>query len=279
MFSVKNMSTEDISFAVRLSDAMDWNMAKDDFEFMMELEPKGCFILLHGSERVGIVTTISFGKMGWFGNLIISEQHRKKGAGFQLASHAVKRLEENDVETVGLYSYIEKIPFYERLGFTCDSYFTVMSGNGFSSPTDSHIRGGRKTDIQKIINYDHSCLGVSRRKLLEPILLYQDNLCYVYVDNEEIIGYAIAKVYRGMAETGPLVCHQGRSEIAVNLLKATLNRLDGLKVSMCISEKQTALLNILKRHGFSENFRVARMFHGPPFDSDCICMAESLERG
>jgi predicted GNAT family acetyltransferase len=252
---------------------------KDDFEFMMELEPKGCFVLLQGSERIGIVTTISFGKIGWFGNLIISEQYRKKGAGSLLASHAAKYLKDNDVETVGLYSYIEKIPFYERLGFTCESYFTVMSGNGSSSPTDSHIREGRKTDIQKIIDYDRSCLGVSRRKLLEPILLYQDNLCYVYVDNEEIMGYAIAKVYRGMAEVGPLVCHQGRSEIAITLLKATLNRLDGLKVSMCISEKQTALLSILKGHGFSENFRVAEMFHGPPFDSDCICMAESLERG
>lgn len=279
MFSVKNMSTEDISFAVRLSDTMDWNMAKDDFEFMMELEPKGCFVLLHGSERVGIVTTISFGKIGWFGNLIISEQRRKKGAGSLLASHAVKYLKDNDVKTVGLYSYIERVPFYERLGFTCDSYFIVVRGNGFSSSPDSHIREGKESDIQKIIDYDSSCLGVSRRKLLESILLYQDNLCYAYVDNENIMGYAIVKVYRGMAEVGPLVCHQERSEIAINLLKATLNRLDGLKVSMCISEKQTALLGILKTHGFSKNFRVARMFHGPPFESDCICMAESLERG
>ena len=279
MFSVRNMSNEDVSFAVRLSDTMEWNMAKDDFEFMMELEPKGCFTLLHGSERVGIVTTISFGKMGWFGNLIISEQYRKKGAGSLLASHAVKYLKDNHVETVGLYSYIERVPFYERLGFTCDSYFKVVNGNGFSSPTDSHIREGRKMDVKKIVDYDRSCLGVSRRKLLEPILLYQDNLCYVYVDNEETMGYAIAKLYRGMAEVGPLVCHQGRSEIAIALLKATLNRLDSLKVSMCISEKQTALLSILKSHGFRENFRVVRMFHGLPFDSDCICMAESLERG
>jgi GNAT superfamily N-acetyltransferase len=278
MFSVKNMSKDDITFAVRLTDTMDWNLAEGDFDFMMELEPKGCFVLLFNSERVGIVTTISFGNIGWFGNLIVTEQHRKKGAGSLLASHAVKYLKNNNVETVGLYAYTEKVPFYEGLGFTYDSHFIVLSGNGFSSPTDSHIRKGGKADIQKIIDYDCSCLGFSRRKLLEPILLDSDNQCYIY-ENREMAGYAIAKVYRGMAEAGPLVCHQGCNEIAINLLEAVLNSLSGLEVSMCVPEKQMALLGILERRGFSEKFRVARMFHGPPFNDKCICMAESLERG
>jgi len=278
MFSVKNMSTDDITFAVRLANTMDWNLAEGDFEFMMKLEPKGCFVLLRDSERVGIVTTISFGNIGWLGNLIVTEQHRKKGAGSLLASHAVNYLKHNNVETVGLYAYTGRVPFYERLGFTYDSYFIVLSGNGFSSQTDSHIREGGKADIQKIIDYDCSCLGFSRRKLLEPILLDSDNRCYIY-ENREMAGYAIAKVYHGMAEAGPLICPQRCNEIAINLLKAVLNSLDGLEVSMCIPEKQMALLGILKRHGFSEKFRVARMFHGPPFNNDCICMAESLERG
>ena len=278
MFSVKNMSTDDITFAVRLTDTMDWNLAEGDFDFMMELEPKGCFVLLDDSEKVGIVTTIGFGNIGWLGNLIISEQHRKKGAGSFLASHAVKYLKNNNVETVGLYAYTEKVPFYDRLGFTYDSYFIVLSGNGFSSPTDSQIRGGEKADIQKIIDYDCSCLGFSRRKLLEPILLGSDNRCHIY-ENREMAGYAIAKVYHGMAEAGPLVCHQGCNEIAINLLRAVLNGLDGLEVSMCIPKKQTALLDVLKRHGFSEKFRVVRMFHGLPFNNNCVCIAESLERG
>jgi len=279
MFKVRNMSKDDVAFAVRLTDTMNWNLAEGDFEFTMELEPKGCFILTYDSERVGIATTISFGNIGWFGNLIVNEKQRKKGAGSMLVRHAVKYLKDNNVETVGLYSYIEKVPFYERLGFTCDSYFIVMSGKGISSTADLHVREAKKADIKRIIDYDHFCLGYSRRKLLEPILLYPDNLSYVYAKSEELMGYLIAKVYRGMAELGPLICHQKRKEITINLLKTTLNRLNGLDVSMCIPEKQTALLDVLKRHGFREKFRVARMFHGPPLTSDCIYMAESLERG
>ena len=278
MFKIKNMSTDDITFSVRLTNTMDWNLAEEDFKFMMKLEPKGCFVLLDDSERVGIVTTIGFGNIGWLGNLIVSKQHRKKGAGTLLASHAVKYLKKSNVKTVGLYAYTERVPFYERLGFTFDSYFTVLSGNGFSSPTDSHIREGGKADIQKISDYDRFCLGFSRRKLLDPILLDSDNRCYIYEDRE-MAGYAIAKVYHRMAEVGPLICHQGCNEIAIKLLKVALNGLDGLEVYMCIPKKQTALLDVLKGHGFSEKFRVARMFYGPPFNNDCVCMAESLERG
>jgi GNAT superfamily N-acetyltransferase len=278
MFNVKNMSTEDIPFAVRLANTMDWNLAEGDFKFMMKLEPKGCFVLFRDSERVGIVTTLSFGNTGWFGNLIVTEQHRKKGAGSLLASQAVNYLKHNNVETVGLYAYVERIPFYERLGFKYDSQFIVLSGNGFSSQIDSHIRKGGKADIQKIIDYDCSCLGFSRRKLLEPILLDSDNLCYIY-ENRGMAGYAIAKVYQGMAEAGPIMCHQGCSEIAIKLLKAVLNALNGLEVSMCIPKKHATLISILKQHGFSEKFSVARMFHGPPFSDSCVCLAESLERG
>jgi GNAT superfamily N-acetyltransferase len=278
MFNVKNMSTEDIKFAVRLADTMDWNLTEEDFKFMMKLEPKGCFVLFSNSKRVGIVTTISYGNIGWFGNLIVSEQHRKKGAGSLLASHAVNYLKHNKVETVGLYAYTGKVPFYERLGFKYDSYFVVLSGNGFSSQIDSHIRERGKADIQKIIDYDYSCLGFSRRKLLEPFLLDSDSLCYIY-KNRKIAGYAIAKVYQRMAEAGPIVCYQGCNEIAIKLLKAVLNGLDGLGVSMCIPKGHRALLEFLKENGFSEKFRVARMFHGPPFNDKCICLAESLERG
>ena len=60
MFQVKKMSLEDLTLAVRLTDTMNWELSKDDFKFMMELNPDGCFTLLHDSKKVGISTTIRF---------------------------------------------------------------------------------------------------------------------------------------------------------------------------------------------------------------------------
>jgi GNAT superfamily N-acetyltransferase len=279
MFIIKNMSIEDFEFAVRITDTMSWNLAEEDFEFMTKLEPEGCFVLLYNSERVGIVTTVSFGRVGWIGNLIVDESHRKKGAGSLLVKHAVKYLTDKNVETVGLYAYNDKVPFYRTLGFEYDSEFVVLKGKGFSSPAVGNLREARTEDIQKIINYDHSCFGVSRTKSLEPILLDQDNLCYMSIENARISGYAVAKAYGKTAELGPLVCRQGQNDIAINLLKATINRLKGSEVSMCLPKKESLILDMLMQSGFSENFRVARMFFGHPVVENCIYVAESLERG
>jgi GNAT superfamily N-acetyltransferase len=279
MFHVKNMSLGDIKFAVRITDSMSWNLVEEDFKFIMRLEPKGCFVLLSDSERIGIATTVSFGEVGWIGNVIVSQNHRKQGAGSLLVSHCVKYLSSKNVETVGLYAYIDKIPFYKRLSFEYDSEFTFLKGKGFSSTPNAGLREFKKENIQEIIDYDHFCFGASRKKLLKPILLDPNNLCYMAIEDGRIFGYAAAKVYENTAEIGPLVCQQGRTDIAIDLLKATLNRLQGFEVSMCVPKKETTILNMLMEARFSENFPVARMFFGSPIVKDCIYIAESLERG
>ena len=279
MFHVKKMSLEDIEFAVNITDSMNWNLVEEDFKFMMRLEPEGCFVLLFDSERIGVAMAVSFGGVGWLGNVIVSQSHRKQGAGSLLVRHCVKYLSSKNVETVGLYSYVDKVPFYRRLGFEYDSEFAVLKGEGFSSQPKADVMEATRKDLKKIIDYDHSCFGASRRKLLEPIVFNPHNLCYMSIEDRKLSGYAIAKVYEETAEIGPLMCQKGRPDIATDLLKATLNRLRGFEVSMCAPKKESTILNMLMEARFRENFRVARMFFGLPVVKDCIYIAESLERG
>jgi len=279
MFHARTMSPEDFEFAVEITDRMNWHLAKEDFEFMKELEPEGCFVLLSNSERIGIATAISFEKIGWFGNLTVDETHRRRGAGSLLVEHALKYLKRKKVETVGLYAYINRIPFYKRLGFQYDSEFTVLNGKAYSSPHEAVARKAQKQDAQKIIDFDRLCFGASRRKLLKPIIQDPDNLCYFTSENEKIAGYAIAKVYRGEAELGPLVCLEGRNDVAINLLRSILDRLEGLEVSMYVPSKENFIVNMLIKSGFRANSSVARMFFGARQVKGCICTAESLERG
>jgi hypothetical protein len=104
-------------------------------------------------------------------------------------------------------------------------------------------------------------------------------LCYVSTENNEIIGYVVAKVYDKMAEVGPLMCKTNRVKASVLLLKTILSKLDGLDVFMYIPKKETELLNILHKAELKEDFRVVRMFMGPTVAKNCIYTAESLERG
>jgi len=273
------MGVDDFSFAVQLANTVNWNMTVEDFEFMVKLEPQGCFILFHKQERFGTATSISFGKVGWLGNLIVKEGIRREGAGSLLARHVINYLKNKGVETIGLYAYPHLVKFYESLGFKAEIDFLVLKGKVAFTATHETLREAKKQDIPGITDFDSQCCGADRKKLLEPILLNKSNLCYISTENGEVAGYVAAKVHGKMAEVGPLTCPANREETAALLLKTILSRLNGLKVFTCIPKKETVLLNILNHAGLKEDFCVVRMFSGPAIAKNCICAAESLERG
>jgi GNAT superfamily N-acetyltransferase len=279
MFHVEKMKADDFPFAVQLANTMNWNMAVEDFEFTMKLEPQGSFVLFHGSERLGICTSVSFGRVGWFGNLIVKGGHRREGAGSLLVRHVIDYLKNKDVETIGLYTYPHLVSFYERFSFEPDTDFLVLQGKAGLLQTEGAVRKAKQQDVPEVIDFDSQCFGANRKKLLEPILLDTGNLCYIAIENDGIAGYVAAKVYGTMAEVGPLICHANHVEAAVVLLKTILSRLNGLDISMCIPKKEAALLNMLSKAGFREDFGVVRMFLGSAVAKNCIYVAESLERG
>jgi predicted GNAT family acetyltransferase len=279
MFHVEKMRVDDFPFAVQLANTMNWNMTTEDFEFMIKIEPLGCFVQFNNQERVGIATSVSFGKVGWFGNFIVKEKYRGEGAGSILIKHAIGYLNSKGAEIIGLYAYPHLVEVYKSFGFEPDTEFLVMQGKVAFPVTQGLQKAPNKRDVIEVIDLDRRCFGADRMKLLEPILLNKRNLCYVSTENREITGYVVAKVYGEMAEIGPLICKKNLAKASVLLLKTVLNKLDGLNVFIYIPKKEKKLLNILQKAGLKEDFQVVRMFMGPAVAKDCIYAAESLERG
>jgi ribosomal protein S18 acetylase RimI-like enzyme len=281
MFRVEKMGAGDFLFAVQLANTMGWNMAVEDFEFAVKLEPEGCFVLFNGSERVGIATCVSFGRVGWFGNLVVKEACRRRGAGALLVQSAVEYLKSTGAETIGLYAYPHLIGFYKRFGFKADVDYLVLQGKVTSLVTGeaTRLQKAKKQDIPAIIDLDSQCFGACRKKLLEPILRDTDNLCYVAVGGHEIAGYCAATVYAETAGIGPLMCRQNRGGVAVALLQTILSKLKNHDIFTCAPTEETALLELLFKAGLQEKFRVTRMFLGPAAAKGCTYIAESLERG
>jgi GNAT superfamily N-acetyltransferase len=279
MFQVKPMHPEDFTFAVELANTMDWNMATEDFEFMTQLEPEGCLVLFDGSKPVGIATCIAYGKVGWFGNLIVKEEYRHKGAGSFLVKYAVDYLLGKGVETIGLYAYLNLTRFYGDQGFKADEDFTVLHAQIQKTPTKEKLPQIGKPNIQDVIKFDGECFGGDRKKLLESIILEEGNLSYYVSKDNEVVGYVAATVYERMAWVGPLICPKDNRDAAVALLMAALEKLVGKTVYVALSKKETFLVDMLFSMGFKKDFDVVQMFFGPKVAKNCIYLAESLERG
>jgi GNAT superfamily N-acetyltransferase len=279
MFQVKPMRPEDFSFATELANTMNWNMAPEDFQFMTQLEPEGCFVLFEDSKPMGIATCISYGKVGWFGNLIVKEEIRHKGAGSLLVEHAIDYLQSKGVETIGLYAYPNLLDFYGNLGFKADEVFVVLHAQTLNPLPEETLPEIGRRNFQAIAKFDGECFGGDRTKLLESIVLEEGNLGFYVSKGEEVVGYVAATVYETMAWVGPLTCHEGNIDAATGLVKAVLAKLSGKSVYVATPKKETFLQQMLSAAGFHEDFSVVRMFFGPALARNCIYLAESLERG
>jgi predicted N-acetyltransferase YhbS len=279
MFQVKQMQVDDFQFATELANTMNWNMAPEDFEFNLSIEPKGCFVAYDGVKRIGIATCVSFGQLGWFGNLIVSEKYRKKGIGSLLVQHAIDSLKDKGVKTIGLYAYSYLTKFYISLGFKQNADFSLMAVEPlYCKPIDIQLEPAAK-HIQEIEKFDTVFFGGNRSRILESIILEEGNLSYCWMENGKVSGYVAATVYEKMAWVGPLVCKTGENEVANSLVTTVFSKLNGLSVYAVIPKKEPAFFNLFSKFGFKEEFSVSRMFFGEKVSKNCIYLAESLERG
>jgi len=258
-------------------------MTNADFAFNIKMEPDGCFSLKENSKLVGLATCISYGRIGWFGNLIVKDAYRKQGAGTNLVQHAVTYLKSVGVTSVGLYAYQHLTKFYNSIGFTSDIDFTFLKAQSISSMTPPK-NGVKVTPLTKkkaswIVDLDARCFGAKRSKLLKTILENKSNFCYVAEEDGEVVGFAAAKVYDGLAEVGPLACSNTSMESAKALLSNILLRLEHSEAYLCVPSCASELLALAGKFGFTEEFKLTRMFLGAPVHADCIYFAESLERG
>jgi len=279
MLHVEKMQQSDFRFAVDLANTMDWNMAEIDFEFMRNLEPGGCFVLFDDRKRIGIATCISYGKVGWFGNLVVESERRRKGAGTFLVKHAVGYLKSLGVVTIGLFAYQHLVDFYENVGFQPHGKCVLMSGVPVGVEPEETFKKAVPTDVPALLEFASNCLEGYRGKLLRLLLEDEANFCHFCSSGGEIIGFALARVYDKMAELSPLACKPDREDVAVSLVGNILQELAGKEVFAYVPTKEKALMASFEGSGLEERVRLTRMFLGPIPNENCIYLPESLERG
>jgi len=280
MFQIRKLGRSDFDFAINLANTMDWNMAAEDFEFMNRLEPDGSFLLYDGSDKLGIATAISYGKVGWLGNLIVKEGFRGGGGGSAIVTHAINFLYGKGVQTIGLYAYPHLIDFYGGLGFRQNEDFSVLHAEKVGGVVVAErLTKIEKHRLLKTCEFDKECFGGDRTRLLQTIIPEKENLSYQVVEGNRIVGYITATVYPKLAWVGPLICQPQRPDVALSLVKATLAPLADKKAYAVLPRRDAALSGVFADAGFTEDFFVSRMFLGDAVAKNCIYLAESLERG
>jgi ribosomal protein S18 acetylase RimI-like enzyme len=256
---IREMTHDDIPTAVDITDKEGWGYSEDDFSVMMELAPHGCFVGEIDEERVGMLTTINYGETAWIGNVVIRSDHRRTKLGSELVNHAVSYLKGKAVKTVGLYSYLDSISFYERIGFHQSFRVGRYSGMAVAARyRGSKIQEGK--NLMEIVEADKKYFPGDRSNILGISANTHPDL-FLWTGNSGVQGYITGFCSTKACEIGPWICDPERPDLAEDLLLDCFNALGEKGTSVAIPLENKKAIKIVEEHGLAKDFEVVAMFY------------------
>lgn len=273
---IRHMQGDDIEFAVELTTAEDWGNVKPDFQRLLFFEPQGCFIASSNGCRVGMITTVTYGSLGFLGSLIVIPGSRGQGIGTRLLEEAIARLRGRGVSTLELDGVLEAVPLYRRLGFQ-NKYRSLRFCGRLEGTPDQvvHYSPECREEIRKL---DYRLTGLQRGRIIDRLLDEYADSSFLTKDGE-LTGYAVVRARSsGRLACGPLVA--GTVQEASRLLTAIGSQYPAAPVALGIPEINRAMIGLMRSNGFEESPPSLRMYLGEKIDyEEHVYAIASPEKG
>jgi len=270
---IRSLSESDLEFVHRSCLSEHWNYNLRNIERMFAYELCGCFVAEADGKRIGHVFSISYGKVGWIGLLIVDKEHRRSGVGTLLTKKAMSYLLDSGVETIKLESVSEIANLYRKLGFIdeFDSLRFMRINKKGDHVANLNVALLRMNEIEEIAKFDSRYFGANRLKVLRQI--YEDNpeLCFISRIRSQIVGYIMLYEAETGYRVGPWVCNPCYSSIARELLLKCIEILKAnTKVYIGVPAVNNMAVKILQDLDFKQYSKSIRMYFGKKPENECI---------
>ena len=233
MVNIRPWAEEDIDYVFKSISREQWGHSRDDVVRCWRWEPNGCFVAEDEGERVGHVSTIGYGMLGWIGLLVVNPKRRGEGIGTALVQAAVHHLHESGVETIRLEAEESAVPLYKRVGF--QEEFDSLRYKGRFHPKKRGPHGAETSvahgleEMNDVAAFDSAYFGSNRSDVLADLTQGRGQQCFV-AGKREIIGYAMKRRTQDGYWIGPWVCRN--PDVAEDLLDAAAGSIDDPKAEL-----------------------------------------------
>ena len=259
---IRTINASDFDFIIELTAAENVRYTKKDLSRIIDYEPEGCFIALDGERRLGVVTTIVFGRVGWIGNVFVAKSSRRLGAGSKLVREALQYVRRKGVEYAKLYCFPHRIAFYRRLGFVAELNVQIVGGVG-RALSFSRVEELPEDSFDELVALDGRMFGADRSRMLRRLHQEFREYCFGAYADDELVGYVMACGSGSDYELGPWVCEPHYQDVfAEELLRAEMNRLDGKSFELSSPMHNPSVEIILEKYDFKQEGVAVRMGHG-----------------
>ena len=255
---IRIINPSDFNFIIGLASLENIKYSKKDLKRIIDFEPEGCFIAVDGEQRLGIVTTITYGNVGWIGNLLVEKSTRRRGTGTKLVKEALEYMQRKDVKIPKLYCFPNRVAFYRRLGFKTEINVQVMVGKG-RKISFSEVDKLSEDKLDEIFLLDKKIFGADRSRLLYKLHQEFPKNCFTACHKKKLVGYIMANGSEDEYELGPWVClPKYQNRYGEQLLKAGINSLDK-KIIDLSTPLNNKMKEILVNYGFKKQGIAIRM--------------------
>jgi ribosomal protein S18 acetylase RimI-like enzyme len=271
--SIRLFKDKDIDFAYKLDVMEQWDDTRNDIKRMFNYEPYGCFIAEIKSKPVGHVFSISYGRVGWIGLLIVKPEYRRRGIGTLLTKRAANYLLSRKVKTIRLEAVSAIADSYRKLGFVdeYDSSRFVGASRKITSLSSYCVNCLKKEEITQLAKFDAEYFGANRSRVLNR--LYQDNprFCFVSRKGSKIAGYIMFRKTKSGYKIGPLMCNPENPEVARELLMECMETIGhNVKLYVGVPAVNEIAVEILQDFDFTQYSKSVRLYFGEKLETERV---------
>jgi GNAT superfamily N-acetyltransferase len=264
---VRLMTEADLAAADELRRLAGWNQKPRDWQRLLTLEPRGCFVALRNGAVVGTVTTTVYGTdLAWIGMMLVHPEHRRTGIASRLMNRALEFLQQRQVNCVRLDATPIGQPVYEKLGFISEWRLQRWQRVGDSTELAAksqrkHTRRLEERDWRFVEPIDAAAIGAPRPELLRR-LGQESRRALVWPVTGEVLGFGFLRPGADSDYLGPLVCSV--VDAFDRLLPDLLNAAVHSSLTWDIPDHNEAAKAAAHRFGFKPVRPLMRMRLGRP---------------
>jgi GNAT superfamily N-acetyltransferase len=262
---IRTLVMDDLAFAAGLTADEGWFYTPRELHVMLKLDPEGSFVY-EEDEPLGFVTTVTYGKTGVLGHLVVSKKGRGRKIGESLLAAAMKYMMDRGTESQLLYATREAVRLYQRHGFSpgLETYCAHLH-------LEDHKKYGvspdclplRRNDLDEVARIDKGFFGDDRSKLIHAIFDEGPKHAFKMERNGRIAGFVLARHDHNGYDLGPWVCLTGNPNDAEALFDAVLSTLDDdSTIYMGSFFKNEDAVGIIDRNTKIRSWRIPLMVRG-----------------
>lgn len=260
---LRRAGVADLPRIAELRHEVGWSV--HDWALRAVLEPPHarCLVAVDDEDHLlGVGSGISYGDLGFVGNMIVDAEHRRRGIGAAILRAVVAFLEERGTTRVELYATVEGRPLYAQHGFELtEPNAMVRLRRGLARVDDGPELAEADPSVQaELAAYDAQRFGGDRSMVLRAALEDVRRPLVVARRNGRIVGYGWVRA--DGERIGPLVADT--PETAAAIIGDAFDRMPGAdELTLNVPSDNRAGAERLAELGASLEQWEGRMARGP----------------